>query len=266
MVFGWLPASLLGQDDTTIKPQLRRELAQYKAADFMSFDPAVEPPPSDLPAVCKFDGWRSPRGSKLCQKCRRPLEMRSKYEVWLDALIVSYSGDRYGIRIGASYRDVLKWIPAMRPYPRPRDISSHVFLDVLYALTHVVYTLNDYGHYRIRPDLLPQEFTYLRQNLQQAIALHDAETTGEFLDTLKAFGLGRSDPVIQKGMKYLLDTQRADGTWGPPGLEDAYTLYHSAWTGIDGLKECCWQGERISFPDLEPLLESMQQAGPPRHH
>jgi hypothetical protein len=259
IVFGWLPASLLGESDARIKPQLRAASAKFGAVDYLLFDPTREPPPSDLPNQCKYDRASNPRGAKVCKRCGRPLKMRSKYEVWLDALITTYSGDRYGIQLGASYHDVLQWMPSLRPYPQPGQTTQGEFLDVLYALTHVVYTLNDYGRYLLPRDLLPREFSYLKQNLGEAIALHDPETMGEFLDTLKSFGMNGSDEVIRTGVTYLLDTQRADGTWSPMTEKDPYTLYHSAWTGIDGLKECQWQGEGLSFPELRPLLDKMRQ-------
>jgi len=258
LVFGWLPASLLGESDARIKPELQRAAARFSAIEFLGFDPSKEPPPSDMPEPCDYDHWRNPRGATVCKKCGRKLEMQSKYEVWLDALIVSFSGDRYNVRLGGSYRDVLQWLPSMRPYPERSQTSEGIFLDVLYALTHVVYTLNDYGRVLLPRDLLPLEFSYLKANLGSAIAMHDPETMGEFLDTLKGFGLDASDPVIRTGETYLLDTQRPDGTWGPEGEKDFYTLYHAAWTGIDGLKDCRWQGEGISFPELLPLVESMR--------
>ena len=124
--------------------------------------------------------------------------------------------------------------------------------------------MNDYGKYLLPRDLLPQEFTYLKENLGEAIALHDPETMGEFLDTLKSFGLDESDEVIRTGITYLLDTQRADGTWGDPEQKDPYTLYHSAWTAIDGLKDSAWQGKGLSFPELRQLLDSMRSSAPGR--
>ncbi len=126
-----------------------------------------------------------------------------------------------------------------------------------YAVTHVVYTLNDYGRYLLPRDLLEDEFQFLRRNAPEAIALNDPETTGEFLDSLKSFGMKDSDEVIRTGMSYLLDTQRADGTWSDPDEKDFYTLYHSAWTGIDGLKDCRWQGEGLTFPKLRRWLEEL---------
>ena len=260
LAFGWLPASLLGQSDARIKPELQRAAKRFTPVDFLLFDPAREPPPSDLPAACHYDSFQNARGATVCKKCGRPLHMRNKYDIWMDALIATYSGDRYGVWLGGSYHDVLQWTPAMRPYLSRSQTSQGNFIRTVFALTHLVYTLNDYGKYLLPQDLLPQEFSYLKQNLGEAIALHDPETMGEFLDTLKSFGLTSSDEVIRTGMTYLLDTQRADGTWSPPTEKDPYTLYHSAWTAIDGLKDCQWQGEGISFPELRPLLDKMRQA------
>jgi hypothetical protein len=260
LVSGWLGASRLGQSDELIKPELRRAAARFSVIDYLGFDPAKEPPPSDIPAQCQYDSALNPRGATVCKRCGRPLEMQSKYAIWLDALISTYSGDRYGIRLGASYRDVLQWIPAMRPYLDRAHTSESNFIDTVYAVTHVVYTLNDYGQHRLPRELLPNECSYLKRNSGEAIALHDPETMGEFLDTLKSFGFDTSDEVIRTGITYLLDTQRSDGTWSDPKETDAYTLYHSAWTGIGGLMEYRWRDERLSFPELLPVVERLRQA------
>jgi hypothetical protein len=255
---GWLTASKLGLDDSRIKPALRAAAARFHPIDFLLFDAAQEPPPSDVPEDCRFDSTWNPRGSKVCRKCGRPLNMRSKYDVWLDALIGAYTAQRYGIDIGVPYADVLKWMPTMRPYLARNQAAYPLFIDTVYSLTHVVYTLNDYNHYLVSRDLLPHEFAYLKRNLPEAITLNDPETMGEFLDSLKSFGMTISDQQIRTGITYLLDTQRSDGTWSPPDEKDRYTLYHAAWTGIDGLKDCRWTGQGLSFPELHPLLEKMR--------
>ena len=72
---------------------------------------------------------------------------------------------------------------------------------------------------------------------------------GEFLDTLKAFGLTEADPLIQIGMAFVLSRQHADGSWGDAGNRDIYHRYHSTWTAINGLMDYAWQGERVSFPE-----------------
>ncbi len=216
MVEGWYAASRLGQDDSRIKPVLRDAAARFAPVDFLLFDPAKEPPPSDRKA--------------------------SKYSIWLDALIATYMGEQYGIPLGGSYSDVLKWLPLMRPYP-PTGQGTYInqFYDVTYAITHLVYTQNDYGVYAVPRVGFGPEFEYLHRNLALAVeSLHDPETVGEFLDSLKAFGLGDDDPAIRKGTQYLLETQQPDGSWTPPDVADAYTRYHSAWTGMGGLQQSRW--------------------------
>jgi hypothetical protein len=257
LAFGWYAATELGQSDHRIKPELRQAAARFTAIDYLLFDPVREPPPSDVPAQCPYDSVWNSRGATVCQKCGRLLALRSRYDVWLDALITTYTGDRYGMRLGAAYQDVLRWLPAMRPYLDRGHTSDENFIDTVYAVTHVVYTLNDYGQYLLPHNLLDDEYQFLRRNLREAIVVNDPETLGEFLDSLKSFGLNSSDEVIRSGMSYLLDTQRADGTWSRPDEKDFYVLYHSAWTGIDGLKDCRWQGVGLSFPKLRPWLEEL---------
>jgi hypothetical protein len=256
LVFGWLAASKLGQNDARIKPELAQAASRFGAIDYLLFDPAKEPPPGDIPDMCPRDSTWNPRGAVYCRKCGRPLKIRSKYDIWIDALITTYTGDRYGVPLGASYRDVFDGCRRCAPYLDSNQTSHRFFIDTVYSLTHVVYTLNDYGTYVLPRDLLPNEFSYLKRNLPEAIALDDAETTGEFLDSLKSFGLSTSDATIRTGISYLLDHQRTDGTW--TSATDVYTLYHSAWTGIDGLKDCRWHGEGLSFPELRPLLEQLR--------
>jgi len=52
LAFGWLAASQLGQDDGRIKPELRKAAVRFTAVDYLQFDPAREPPPSDIPEMC----------------------------------------------------------------------------------------------------------------------------------------------------------------------------------------------------------------------
>ena len=114
----------------------------------------------------------------------------------------------------------------------------------------MIYTLNDYGSYQLAREWLPQEFAFLKANLKAAIAAEDAESLGEFLDTLKCFGLTEADPLIATGIDFLLASQNSDGSWGDPHTEDAYQRYHPTWTAIDGLRDYAWRGQRASYPNL----------------
>jgi hypothetical protein len=140
-------------------------------------------------------------------------------------------------------------LAAIRPYRGARGGAHRDYIWLVYAVTHVVYALNDYGLYRLRPSWLPQEFAFLKANLRQSIADRDPETTGEFLDTLKAFGLTQADPAIRAGMDFVLSRQRSDGSWGAPEEGDCYTPYHATWTAIGGLMDYAFRGERTPYPD-----------------
>jgi squalene cyclase len=77
---------------------------------------------------------------------------------------------------------------------------------------------------------------------------------GEFLDSLKAFGLSDAHPVMRPGIDYLLSRQNPDGSWGDLDGEDIFARFHATWTAIDGLRDYAWRGERLSYPKLLPLL------------
>ena len=168
--------------------------------------------------------------------------------------LTTYSGDRYGVKLGASYTDILKLIPSFRPYRGPNGKDDYGFYRIFYTITHIVYTLNDYGLYRLSPDWLPQEFEFLKTNLKQCIIDNDAESMGEFLDTLKSFGLTEQDSLIQQGEEFLLARQNEDGSWGHPTDKDIYNRYHSTWTAVGGLLDFDWRGERTSFPEALTAL------------
>ena len=263
-VFGSQAADDLDVRDDKLKRELQRVAGRFSSRDYLKWSPMVEPPPTDVPEECAYDGADNPRGAKFCRTCNRPLKMRSRYDVWYDALITTYTGDTYGVTLGAHYVDVLRWLPSLRPY-RGRD-NNPDFYDTIYAITHIVYTLNDYNKYRLSPQWLPQEYEFLKTNFKEAIADGDAETVGECMDTLKSFGLTENDPAIRAGTDYLLSHQNSDGSWGQINEKDIYDRYHPTLTAVSGLCEYAWHGEGLSFPALKPLLEqwAAEAASSPR--
>jgi hypothetical protein len=252
--FGSDAADSLGLRDDALKAQIHRAAARFTATDLMLFDPASEPPPSDVPEACEFDQTLNARGAKVCRRCGRPLKMRTRQDVWYGALITAYVGDHFGVRLGADYGDVLKWLPALRPYRGIEGGANAEFYDTVYALTHVVYTLNDYGQMRLPARLLPEEFVFLRSNLREAVREGDADMLGEFMDSLRALGLTDADAEIRAGTDYLLAHQNADGSWGDARERDIYLRYHPTWGGVAALCDYAWRATGPSPAKLRLLL------------
>lgn len=250
---GTVSSDRLGVRDGALKQSIRREARRFTAQDLLGFDPAVEPPPADIPQQCRC-GASNSRGRRTCRGCKRRLLMQSRYQTWMQALYGGYLSDRSEVRLGTKYADALAWLPEMRPYCGPGEGGSEDFYYSVYAITHLVYTLNDYGRYQLSPRWLPCEFEFLKANLEEAIDIDDSDMVGEFMDTLKAFGLADSNPLIRRGTQYLLSGQNSDGSWGDTN-EDDCERYHPTWTAVDGLRDFAWRGERLSFPKLKPLLE-----------
>src|SRR5258705_2670773 len=246
--------SRIGLRDVVLNAQMRTAAKRFSAQDLLGFNPVTEPPANDLSYECDC-GLKNQRGRTFCKKCRRRLEIQSRYRVWMRALASTYVSGRCGILFGASYLDVLKWLPTMRPYPVGAGESVEFLRDAIYAVTHIVYTLNDYGTYRLRPGWLPQEFAFLKMNVAAACERKDPELLGELLDSLKAFGLRDTHPLIIRGTEYLLEAQNEDGSWGDPDEESIPSRCHTTWTAIDGLRNYAWRGERLSRPQLKTMLK-----------
>lgn len=254
-VFGSDAADSLGVPDERVKHQIQDATRRFKTKDLLNFDPVTEPPPRDVPQECAFDNTISPRGSRVCRNCGRRLRMRSRYDVWCEALVNTYSGEHYGVKLGADYRDVLKWLPELRPYRSSEGGANKDFVESVYAVTHVVYTLNDYDQYRLPAELLPDEYAFLKDNLRQAIARRDQDMLGEFVDSLKSLGLTEDDHGIKLAIDYLLAHQNADGSWGNKRARDNYDRYHPTWNGIVALSNYAWRGTGPSPANLQLLTD-----------
>lgn len=253
LIFGNYSANRLGVTDNSLKSHIKAAAARFSPHDYYWFDPATEPPPRDVPDDCECGAF-NPRGQRICRECKSALSVLSPYEVWLVALIRSYFGERYGVMLGARYADVIKWLPSMRPYCDDADRNYSDFLGSIYAITHVVYTLNGYHAYSLSPRWLPDELDFLKRNLRKVIEMGDAETAGEVLDSLKAFSLTDRQPLIRDGMEFLLSEQNADGSWGDAEAEDIYDRYHATLTAVNGLRDYARRETRLAFPKLGPLI------------
>lgn len=257
LIYGGLYADRVCGRARRPKARLRLAARRFSAADFLWFDPKTEAPPRDVPDGCRCGFWNE-RGRKTCVRCRRGLKMMTRYLVWYVALIRTYVADSYGVSLGASYADVLRWLPTLRPYPEA--FGEPGFYDAAYAVTHIVYTLNDYQKYRLRPSWLPQEFAFLKKHLARLIEERDPETVGEFLECLKCFGLSTRGPLVRAGTDFLLASQNADGSWGRTDNEEIYLNYHTTLAATGGLMDVRWRGARLAFPETRPLLKEVMNA------
>jgi hypothetical protein len=253
-------ADHLGSRDRGLKEGIRRAAKRFPAQEFFGFDPTTEPPPGDLPETCRC-GLQNVRGRKTCKKCKKRLTMYNRHIVWAEALCATYWFERHGLKLGVRYADVIKWLPTLRPYPGLKQANYVDFFYAAYTVTHIVYTLNGYGRYNLSPRWLPHEFEFLKANIKEAIDLDNPDMVGEFLDSLKSFGLSDSHPTIRTGVRYLLSQQNPDGSWGDRDEKDIFHRFHATWTAIDGLREYAWRGERLSYPKLLPLLRRWAKHG-----
>ena len=223
-------ADQMGLRDASFRAELHRAAARFSAAENFQFDPSREPP---------------------------PYKRDDRYALWLDALIRSYTGKISGILLGARYADVAQWAPCMRPYT---GHDEDMEFDAFYAATHLIYTIDDYNLRSVAPRLLPAEIGFVRDKLRKALeGEDDPELVGEALDTLKHSGL-RDDPLVTEGMRYLVATQRADGTWADDDA-DLYTHFHSVWAAIDGLRDYRAGGRVRRLPHMVSAAQCAAFAG-----
>jgi hypothetical protein len=245
----------IGLRDSAAATSMSDVAHRFSSSELLGFDPVNESPPDDLPYPCDCT-FQNPRGRKACKQCKRRLRIRSRYRVWMEALANTYVAERCGVIFGAHYSQVLKWLPTMRPYPdfTKDEGADQLWADVIYAVTHIVYTLNDYGTYKLSARWLPQEFSFLKANVQVACARHDPEVLGELVDSLKAFGLRASHPLILRGTGVLLATQNDDGSWGDPDEDGIRRRCHTTWTAIDGIRKNAWRDQSLRRSEIKSML------------
>jgi hypothetical protein len=244
-------ATGLGIVSDSIRCDLRSATATWSPRDLVYYDPATEYAPSDVPEHCCC-GRANARKRSRCSDCRRRLDSCSRYEIWYYALTSAYFSERHQIPLGVTFLDVLRELPDLRPLPSP---GMDDYYQGIYAVTHLVYTLTDYGRWLLSPRLFPTEYRFLRDGMDWALEQQEADTVGEIVDTLATFGASNSDPVVGRGRTFLLQTQQSDGGWGKEG-GDPYAYFHTVWTGIDGLRENCRRRYRSLSPAILSAIES----------
>ncbi len=200
--YGACTATGLGLDTRALRRDLSGWARTVKPRSIFGFDPRREPPPGA--------------------------------DEWQYAMVGTHIAEGVGMRLGWSVRDVAAWRRVMLPYPRPKRRLTKAAESAFYAVTHLVYVLNDYNlHSLPRARFLP-EVEFLRAACAIAIAGDDLEGMGEAIDVLLALGEPHDDPLLVRARRRILATQNRDGSWGRRG-DEPYTRLHKTWVALDGL-------------------------------
>ena len=146
--------------DGSLRQQLEQRCAAYGVTDFLKFDPAAGEPDGAVREGCTC-GARPPAGASVCAACRRVAVPMSKFDVWLEALVWTFHGCRMRIGLGACFFDVLRQLGGAfaQLYPQRRQLSTKDRHYLCYALTHVIYALNNFGERSLPAALFPAPVT-----------------------------------------------------------------------------------------------------------
>jgi hypothetical protein len=109
----------------------------------------------------------------------------------------------------------------------------------LYLATHVFYVLSDYGRLRPHPDQAPAVYRYLRAEFDPLLRAGDVDLVAELVEVFRMMGFEADrDRMVCQGTRFLLEAQRADGSFGDWQSErDAYDAIHPAWTAVHALRD-----------------------------
>ena len=88
-----------------------------------------------------------------------------RYRALSNALIYTFYAERVGLSLGCSYKDVFRHVRRFRPWCGPEDLSPAKYTDQCYLVTHVVFTLNNWGELMLDPALAPHEFCFARNHV-----------------------------------------------------------------------------------------------------
>lgn len=155
-----------------------------------------------------------------------------------DAVIAFHFARRAGLQEGQG----LKWAMAQaRAYKYDSKTKDEdVLLNQDNLVTHVIYVMSDYGRVTLKASNYKGELAYMRAAFKRVYREKDVEGVAEFIDSSRILGIKDSDPMIRKGLRWLIGVQKTDGSFGDG---DEYDIYHSTWTALNALRPFRFQGK-----------------------
>lgn len=238
----------------------------FDSMDLIGWDPRREPPPEGMTEMCSYCGWTSPRGRKMCsnRSCGRKLTVITRARAFNNALTNTFYAEATGLSLGYhDYESVLRYLPTFRPYGTLSEMSFMDFNDLCYLVTHVIFTLSNWGELCLDPELFAHERSFIRCNLDWAIRRCDPHLVGEFVQCLRILGDTDDDPLLQAGFESLLGEQSAQGCWDSDA--DVHTKYHAVMCACQALTSHRFRAYGPGIVSAVPLLEqwySMDLAPP----
>lgn len=200
--YGAATAKSVGLDTRPLVKDLTRAVTPRWPRLIFGFDPRRQPPPSRM--------------------------------AWQNALVGAHIAEGAGVPFPSSVRDAVQWRDAMLPYPRPRRSLSWPGWCAFYAVTHLVYVLNDYNRHTLSPRGLEAEVAFVREACRVGLEQDDVEALGEAVDVLLALGTPENDPLVMQAQRAMLLLQNRGGSWGDRE-DEPYTRFHKTWVALDGL-------------------------------
>ena len=134
------------------------------------------------PYSCKdYFGWDPVHDATVPEGVAEVLsgEAVTVYRTLCNSLIHAFYAERASINIGCGYADVLAKVATLRPYKSHGELPWESYVDQAYLITHVVFTLNNWGELALEPELLPHEHLFIRENLGVAVRGSVRRSTSE---------------------------------------------------------------------------------------
>lgn len=240
----------LGCIDIAFQKRLHKTLSIELIIDVLGFDPSKQPPPQDLTDECSNCGFQNLPSRTFCKNCRKKLVKLSKYDVWLNAIVVTHHLKTHQLLGEYLFKETLKWLVYMRPYPAESVSLQGEAWEAAYAITHVIYGLTDYSLRPLKLAGLEAEFQYLVKSYKQAKDCYDLDLLGECIDALRSFEESKISAQVENGIEFLLANQNEDGSWGdvnhPP-----HNRMHTTWTVIDAIRGYSWKNPAVTLEDFQ---------------
>lgn len=125
-------------------------------------------------------------------------------------------------------------------YDENLPVKSDIFINIGYLATHVILVLTNYGEFLIKNDVnMRKAKTYIKNTFDKVRnELGYLDLLAEYVQCLEILE-PRNNEHIKESIKFLIDLQRSDGSWGTASSiqSDPYTAFHPTWAVLTALNQ-----------------------------